>query len=177
MLIARTITCPKCGMKNLWYADGNHRQFCACQLGPLDWESFRLASLPAQPAPPTVVHVSKDGRVRFPGRSDARPPKGFERLELRTLQERDRFERQYNQREQKRLERKAEIETQRREAFLKRHRQPSNISPELLKAAREVVDGDAPRVPQSRAYFEVSHFDASNRLPYTDRETNWKDKK
>src|SRR5258708_1278544 len=43
---------------------------------------------------PVVVHVGAGGKVRFPGRSDAKVPRGFNKVELKTLPEIENFERE-----------------------------------------------------------------------------------
>jgi hypothetical protein len=64
----------------------------------------------AQKFDPVVVHVDKQGNVRFPGRADARVPKGYQRRELTTIGEIRRFESQVNSRERSRFSQLKEAE-------------------------------------------------------------------
>lgn len=59
----------------------------------------------AQRFAPIVYFQDKAGNKRFPGRSDAPPPKGFERVELRTVPEVRKFEREMNRAERERWDR------------------------------------------------------------------------
>lgn len=53
----------------------------------------------ASPFDPVVIHKDASGNVRYPGRADAPAPKGFERVELRTVAEVRDFERSVGRRE------------------------------------------------------------------------------
>lgn len=56
-------------------------------------------SLNAQRFSPVVIFRNADGHVRLPGSTDIAPPAGFERVELKTVHEVRKFEREMNQRE------------------------------------------------------------------------------
>src|SRR4030095_5220433 len=57
----------------------------------------------AQIAAPTVVFRNKSGKYKFPGRSNAPTPKGYERVELNTQRAKDKFEREFGARETAKL--------------------------------------------------------------------------
>lgn len=59
---------------------------------------YRLRHKNAQWGDRDAVVVFKDsqGRIRYPGRNDVVPPKGYERVVMRSMQEVQRFEKEHN---------------------------------------------------------------------------------
>ena len=47
---------------------------------------------------PPVIFQNSEGHILFPGRSDERPPAGYESVELRTSPQREKFEREFTAR-------------------------------------------------------------------------------
>src|SRR5262245_28429608 len=89
------VYCTPCG--RVVYKSGNPMtgDFMNCP------HLFGGSSRNAQSFEPVVVHVDKDGNVRFPGRADAKVPKGYEKRELTTVREVRKFEGQMNERERR----------------------------------------------------------------------------
>jgi hypothetical protein len=54
---------------------------------------------------PVVYFIDKSGNKRFPGNDSEKPPKGFERAELRTISEVRKFEKDMNRTERERWDR------------------------------------------------------------------------
>jgi phage FluMu protein Com len=139
----------------------------------------------AQPTEPTVVHLNAAGEVRFPGRSDAPLPPGFEKVELRTIRERDRFERSINAREngkyaiymENRERVYAEVERQNRSDLRARMTNMSNLGRDFARVAME-RSNNKPR-PRFDAGFmiEANHMNASNRGGECSERTGWRRKK
>src|SRR6266404_6298813 len=126
-----------------------------------------------------VVHVGADGAVRFPGHENARVPKGFNRVELKTLSEIAAFERQVNQKLSSEAARHIENEERHFEAVRGRLRgelqqQMKTMSPRGRDFAQFVIDENNRRArKKSDVGFQVDilHNDARNREDYRDKET------
>lgn len=143
----------------------------------------------AQTASATVVFRNKEGEHRFPGRDTDRPPRGFERIELRTQRQRDAFEREVGKKETARLR---DIEYSRREAYKQTFAMHKDRLIEIKNRSqsphtKRFVDlclQDAERrmeanVTKAESGFmiESNHIDASNRMAWMDKDTGWKPRK
>jgi len=147
---------------------------------------------------PVVVFRDSAGNVSFPGRSDAKPPKGFERVELTTIRQMEQFERTFNASERSRNQRYVEREQQMSEEARSKlrsdlrngfsQRMPdgtlktlpgikhmSSFGRAMAEAAMRRTD-EMPRKNGNGSDFflEVLHKDQSNRAIYRDRDTDWK---
>lgn len=71
----------------------------------------------AQNFDPVVIFRGPKGKVRFPGRSDAPTPQGYERVELRTSHEVHKFEREMNAKEMSKYQNRQEREERCYEPF------------------------------------------------------------
>lgn len=71
--------CPQCGaaMDRAWYV-------------------LRRQSTQWSDADSVVVYKDASGQIRYPGRNDQPTPAGYERVQLRSLREVDKFEREHN---------------------------------------------------------------------------------
>jgi hypothetical protein len=133
---------------------------------------------------PIVVHVSATGRFRFPGAADAKAPRGFERVELKTISEVEKFERRVNHqlREEARDHQeneekffgkvKAELRGELRHAM-------KNMSPLGRDFARFVMalnDRKKRKPTEAGFYCDILHNDQSNREAHVDERTGWKRK-
>lgn len=140
----------------------------------------------AQTAAPTVIFRNRRGEYRLPGRDNDKPPRGFERIELRTQRARDAFEREFGARETAKLH---DVEYGRREAYKHtfaksreklleiKNRSQSEYTKKFVDLC--IADGErrlAQSVGMSEAGFmvESNHMDAQNRVPYQDKATGWK---
>lgn len=84
---------------------------CGAELEHGDWpfcggknNHASVFNVNAQRFDPVVIHRDAAGNVRYPGRSDAPVPKGFERVELRTVAEVRHFERDVDRKEAARFD-------------------------------------------------------------------------
>jgi hypothetical protein len=87
-------------------ADETRCKKCAKIVNPGDWPFCPHESIwqgRALAAQPTIVYKNAKGECYFPAGPNAKPPKGYERHELRTLQERDKFEHEINAKESAKL--------------------------------------------------------------------------
>ncbi|MGE0377245.1 MAG: zinc ribbon domain-containing protein [Planctomycetaceae bacterium] len=137
----------------------------------------------AQRFDPIVVHVDpKTGAFRVPGAGDARVPDGFERRELRTIREIEKFESQANRYERSRSDMAAHRENMREDAVMGPNRSDlrrmmQHMSPAGRDLARVAMEQNAKRRRQAYdcgVHFEVLHQDRSNREEHRDVRTNWK---
>lgn len=129
----------------------------------------------AQDFIPPVIFKNAEGNVLFPGRSDERPPAGYEAVELRTSAEVHRFEREFSKRLMKEHQGEKLTEQLRHDYYsapkikaLKENldRLPSNLrgyaERAIERADRRSISADAAR-HRPVAFFEAFHFDARNR--------------
>lgn len=139
----------------------------------------------AQATAPTVIHRNAQGEIRFPGRADAPLPAGFEKVELRTLKERDRFEREQNSRENRkqaeyrenRERMYSQVERQNRSDLRSRMASMSNLGRDFARLAME-RSNNKPRPRFDAGFFiESSHLNASNRGGECSERTGWKRRK
>jgi hypothetical protein len=137
---------------------------------------------PGQFSDPVVIHVAADGSVRFPGRSDARVPKGFERRELRTIRDIERFEHdtnvrlsaeadQHNSNEQRFF---GELRAQQRSDLRQRMQNMSSQGRDFARFAMKKNDERRGKRTECGFHLEILHFDQSNREAHSDDRTDWK---
>lgn len=146
---------------------------------------FTQGQARAQRFDPIVVHVDQEGNTRFPGRSDAKMPAGYQRVELRTISEARAFERRYNQRlrdehevrDNTRREQFSINQTQNRSELRDAMRHMSSKGKDFAQFAMEMNNRKTRPAYDPRGYFEALEFDASNRQPHNDALTGWKDRK
>jgi hypothetical protein len=144
----------------------------------------------AQVAAPTVVFRNKKGEWRAPGRDTDKPPRGFVRVELKTQRQKDAFEKEIGAIETAKLR---AIEYSKHEAYkatVAAHRDnllriKANSQSEYTKrfvdvcladAEKRIAAGGSVRA-ESGFHIESNHYDATNRPPWEDKDTNWKPKK
>lgn len=131
---------------------------------------------------PVVVHVDAKGNVRYPGNTKAPVPKGYERVELKTISDVRQFEKTVNRtmisdwqrhQEEKEQVRSQEVENNRREL--------RTMMESMSQRGRDFANyamthnNNRPR-PRFDPNFHVEAFsmDKSNREPYNDSTTEWK---
>lgn len=169
-------------------------ELCDKELQIGDWPHCPHASTRAERAQrfkSIVVFKSADGKYRYPMRGDSKPPKGYERVELTTRPQIERFEKEINHRERAEYER-AELGRKASDDYmlsLSGH-DPASIQaslrrlensphPEERKIAakvRQVMESDK---RPSKSYdpgfhVEIMHYNQSNREGHDDALTNWK---
>ena len=140
----------------------------------------------AQVAEPTVVFRSKDGKYKFPGRSNAPTPRGYKRIELNTQRAKDKFEREFGAQETAKLREnfyreQADWEEKVR-ANMEGLKQLRDMSPTgRLMYERCMIDIEQRRrrQPSGEAgfYIESNHQYTQGREPWCDQDTGWKDRK
>jgi hypothetical protein len=146
---------------------------------------FTQGQARAQRFDPIVVHVDKDGNTRFPGRSDAKMPAGYERLELRTISEARAFERRYCQKlrdehEVRDNERRQQFAINQAESRAELRAAMQHMSPKGRDFAQFAMERNNAKTRPSyepNGYFECLEYDSSNRAAHNDAQTNWKDRK
>jgi len=137
---------------------------------------------------PIVIHRSPNGKLRFPGSVDAIPPRGFEKVELRTIQEADKFVAGMNAREQARINehfyRKEEalghqLKKNRDElkSELRRRGLPGYIAELGRRYTEQKRTAMSSQSRSANCHFEVFAFDRSNREPHSDVRTGWQDRR
>lgn len=134
---------------------------------------------------PVVVHVGAGGKIRFPGRADAKVPKGYNKVELRTIPEIEKFERDYNQRLSAEAEQHHANEARHFEAVRGRNRSDLRMRMQSMSQfgqdfARLVMAINDAKKNKRRGdpnfHVEILHMDQSNREAQRDQETGWKRK-
>lgn len=97
-MIVHFFKCRREHLHELWCRWDEETKEC-----PTCGEPARMIFLPkgqnAQNFDPVVIFRGPKGKIRFPGRSDAPTPKGYERVELRTSHQVHKFEREMNAKE------------------------------------------------------------------------------
>jgi hypothetical protein len=131
---------------------------------------------------PIVIHVGKDGNFRFPGHENARVPKGFNRVELKTLSEIAAFERQMNQKLSSEAAR--HIENEEKHFQRVRDRERSDLRQKMQSFSERgkafaqfcIDENNRRRRKKSDVGFQVDilNNNSSNREPHRDQETGWK---
>ena len=145
----------------------------------------------AQRFAPIVYFRSPDGKIRLPMRANSRPPKGYEKVELSTRRQVERFEREMNQRERaehdqihhEKSQRDLPITRLRQEANDRLRQLSANFTPQGREAVAYLLE-KAHRESQSPTpsydpgfHVEIMHHNQSNRDPWSDRDTGWKDRR
>jgi putative FmdB family regulatory protein len=133
---------------------------------------------------PIIVHVAADGAVRFPGASDAKVPRGFEKRELRTIREAEQFERTFNQQLRVEADRHhmnedrhfGEVRAQQRSELRMKMQQMSQQGQDFARAAMKANDQRRSKSNDCGFHIHIIHFDASNREKQRDASTGWKPK-
>ena len=136
----------------------------------------------AQSITPVVVHQAADGTYRLPGAADATVPDGFKKVELRTISEIQRFERNMNlqlrvEAEQVQGRRYGITETERRarHSALRAHMNGmSTLGREFARAAIEHANRGKRQNTDPGFHVEVLHQDQSNREAHRDERTDWR---
>jgi hypothetical protein len=131
---------------------------------------------------PIVVHVGEGGAFRFPAHENAPVPKGFNRVELKSISEIESFERKANQR----LTAEASIHLEREEQHFAKlqeklrselRQRMQTMSPFGRDFAQFVIDQNNKRGRKKSDvgfHVDILHNDSSNREPYRDEQTKWK---
>jgi putative FmdB family regulatory protein len=132
---------------------------------------------------PIVVHVDSTGRVRFPGRRDAKLKKGYERRELKSIREVERFERQMNIKFKAEAEQHNENEDRIYQEAVNKNRRElrsamEHMSPAGLAFAKFAINQNNMRKRKSSEvgfHVRILHYDSANE-PWVDKDTGWKRK-
>ncbi len=136
----------------------------------------------AQSITPVVVHQAADGTYRLPGAADAAVPDGFKKVELRTISEIQRFERNMNtqlrveaeQIQGRRYGISEETRRERHSALRQDMARMSRYGREFARAAIERANRGERRNTDPGFHVEVLHQDQSNREAHRDERTNWR---
>jgi len=139
----------------------------------------------AQPFAPVIVFRKPDGTYTFPGATDAATPEGCQRVELRTVDQVRKFEREMNQREGERHDAAQSAEQGYYSEVQRRNRAELRAAMQHMTPAGREFALEAMRRndehPRSRfdPGFRVEIFseDASNRQEYRDERTGWRARK
>jgi hypothetical protein len=131
---------------------------------------------------PVVVHVAADGAYRFPGSATARVPKGFEKRELRTIREIEKFERDVNCRlsgeahqHQENEERFfSSVRSELRSELRQRMQSMSERGRDFARLAMALNDQRRGKAIDPGFHTQILHFNQSNRDSHRDKETGWK---
>jgi len=141
----------------------------------------------ATTAAPTVVFRNSKGEYRFPGRDTDKPPRGFQRVEL-SGRSADRFEKEMNARETEKLRMVEYGKLEAARHTFAQHKDKllaikNNSQSEHTKRFVDLCFADADRrlnrniKDEAGFHMEHRHQDASNRAPWQDKDTNWKDRR
>jgi putative FmdB family regulatory protein len=133
---------------------------------------------------PIVVHRDEKGNFRFPGASDARVPKHFEKVELKTIKEVEKFEREVNQRlhsearqHQENEERfYGQVKKSLRSELVNAMQSFSNRGKDFARLVMALNDARRRKKTEVGFHCDILHNDASNREAYNDERTGWKRK-
>ncbi len=140
----------------------------------------------AQVAAPTVVFRNKNGKYRFPGRSNAPTPKGYQRIELSTQRARDKFEREYGAIETAKLRENWYQEQANWEQTLKHNMPGLEKLRDMSPLGKQYYDQCMADIERRRAqpppdsagfHIETNHFYSQSRDSWCDKDTGWKDRK
>jgi len=134
---------------------------------------------------PVVIHVGAGGKVRFPANSEAPVPKGFNKVELKSLSEIEHFERQMNTRFSAEAEQHHEnearffdkIKAQLRSDLREKMKSMSPLGLDFARAVIEANDNRRRKSTDTGFHLQVLHYDASNREEYREgknfKATRW----
>lgn len=134
---------------------------------------------------PIIVHVSANGKYRFPAHPNAPIPKGFERCELRSIREVERFERdvntqlraeaaRHNENEERAF---SEVQSKMRGELRQAMQHMSPAGRDFAEFAMRHNNERKRKSCEVGFHCQILHFDQSNRDVYRDAETNWKVRK
>jgi hypothetical protein len=131
-----------------------------------------------------VVHRDKEGNYRFPGSDTARIPKGFERVELKTIKEVEKFEREVsvNQNREASMHRENEerffapMRSKSRSELREHMNGISALGRDFARFAIAMNNARKKRTGDTNFHVEILHQDASNREAHRDESTGWKRK-
>lgn len=144
--------------------------------------AFGTYNYRAQRFDPVVVHVDKQGNIRFPGHADAACPAGYERRELRTVNEVRSFERHVNLKDRVEWEQRQAIrEQQFSEQQSANRRELRSAMERMSQRGRDFAElamrrnNDRKKAQFHDGFFvEAFSQDSSNRDAYRDERTGWK---
>lgn len=133
-------------------------------------------------APPVIVFQAPDGSYRFPGEPDGESSRryaamGYQRREIRGVQEMDRFEREVSRREDSRAQRRNESRLagqEAREAITRSNlrQMMQSMSRRGRDVARAAMAANDRKKSNTTAptnfHAEVNHYDRGNREPSRD---------
>lgn len=130
-----------------------------------------------------TVHVSADGRTRFPGDPNAKVPKGFEKRVLKTIREVEQFERDTNVRLRAEAEQHQEREAKHFDAIREKNRSDlrqamqhfSPLGRDLAETAIRMNNERKRKPTEVGFHCVILHNDAS-REAQVDASTGWKKK-
>lgn len=175
-------TCGKVVEKILPIAQRNEPGPCACGAG-LERVYLTTRQSEAQRFDPIVVHVNPlTGEYRIPGAGDARVPAGYERRELGTIREIERFERHANKIERGKSDMHAtreqnyidHLQKDRRSELRQAMQRMTPFGRDLARLAMARNDARRPQTQDCGVHFEILHNDRSNRSEHRDVRTGWK---
>jgi hypothetical protein len=174
--------CEKVVEKILPIAARNEPGPCECG-GALERVYLTPRQSDAQRFDPIVVHVDpRTGEYRIPGAGDARCPEGYERQELRTIRDIEKFERHANRIERGKSDLHAireksyieHLQHERRGELREAMKGMSNFGRDLARVAMARNDARIPTAHDCGVHFEILHNDRSNRDEHRDVRTGWK---
>jgi len=134
---------------------------------------------------PVVVHRDAAGNIRYPANIHAPVPEGYQRVELRTVNEVRRFEQEVNQRERVKADqhlsqREAQFSAQqssRRSDLRGKMRNMSAFGQDFARHAMDRTDNRRSAPREVGFHLDVFSNDSSNREVHRDARTDWKGRK
>lgn len=183
-----TFECPVHGEFELTAPIARHRDHPECPYSHCRETTVQTyhASRPKDWAiQPVVLHVDKKGNVRFPGHANGKIPRGFERVELKTLAEIQAFEHKMNhnlsceaQQHQENEEKFfAPLRAKLRGELRQKMQSMSRTGRDFARYAMAVNDARERKKTDVGFHIQVLHFDASNREPFREgrgfKPTRW----
>ena len=134
---------------------------------------------------PVVIFKGPKGKVRFPGRANARTPKGYERVELTSVAQVRKFEGQMNKQEYARWQDKTERDEKmwgpyQRDMRDRLRHEMQHMSPEGRAFAEAAIrrNDAAPRKRFDPGFYsEAFSQNAGNREAWTDRDASMRGRK
>jgi putative FmdB family regulatory protein len=138
---------------------------------------------PAQTFIPVVVHRDAEGNISYPGRSDEPAPPGYERVELRTIEDVRQFEKTVNEKDYREWSEKQEklLEAQEQAEHDRRSELFSQVKTEFGRNLLRLAIERSNSRPRKKFFpgFHVKIFsdDASRRRPWADEDTHWEQKR
>ena len=172
-----------------WESDPERCSKCGEKLVKGDWPYCphgNARGRDAQVATPTVVFKNKNGKYKFPGRSNAPTPKGYQRIELNTQRARDKFEREFGAAETAKLRENWHQEQIGWEQTLKHNKAGLEYLRDMSPQGRQLYDQcmadiakrrEKPSPGEAGFHIESNHFYTQGREAWCDKDTGWKDRK